>query len=409
MSELRVYITSAWRDADSICPWAVLDDQGALQQYGEATFAHMPKGYDCHVVVAADRVLSVAAALPPGGRGRWQKILPFVVEEFSLADPEDNHVVPGAVLADGRHQLYVMDRTWLKRIVSAAQQAGISLRSLVSETFLLQTDEKHWTVVWDGAGGFVATGDNRGVALDAGEATAAPLALKLALANAPQMPQNIQLRGMQDATGKPQALPQWQDMQVPVLEGAVWDWRRQPRPAAALNMLWGEFTPRAKIRGWWPGIRPAIMLLLAIFVLEVAGSNLQWVRLLIQQNGLNLEMQKTFRRTFGDDVTLVNAPLQMQRNLASLRHAAGVPDAGDFLPLLNRASPVLSVLPAGSLAGMHYESGRLDFDVRLPRRDGLAILKQGLQESGLAVRQGELHDLGNGIAARITVMPEGMQ
>jgi len=84
-------------------------------------------------------------------------------------------------------------------------------------------------------------------------------------------------------------------------------------------------------------------------------------------------MQKTFRATFGDTVTLVNAPLQMQRNLAELRHAAGLPDAGDFLPLLNLAGRSLSALPAGSVASMHYEAGRLDLDIRLARKADLPI------------------------------------
>jgi len=65
-------------------------------------------------------------------------------------------------------------------------------------------------------------------------------------------------------------------------------------------------------------------------------------------------MQKTFRATFGDTVTLVNAPLQMQRNLAELRHAAGLP-MREIPALLNLAGRSLAALPAAVSAAMHLK------------------------------------------------------
>jgi general secretion pathway protein L len=406
MSELRIHFSGLWRDSNSPCPWALCDDKGALLQSGIATLAMMPRGHECIAIVAAERVLSVAALIPPGGRRRWQQVLPYVAEEYTLSDPEENHVVPGLALADGRRMLAVVDKPWLRRVVDAAHAAKLSMRSMVAETFLPALAPDNWTVVWDGSSGFVRTGAASGTALDIADAGSLPLALRLSLDVAPQIPKTIELRFTHDIADELRNMPQWPGLQL--LAGADWDWRRATIPADALNLLWGDFAPRAKIQAWWPKLRPAVYLLLAVLVVEMAGSNLEWAMLLNEKNQQARTMQRTFRATFGDAVTLVNAPLQMQRNLAELRHVAGMQDTGDFLPLLGLASRSLAALPVGSVVAMHYEAARLDIDIRLARRDDFLKLKQAMQSSGLSVRIGEIRDLGNAAEARLSVMPEGM-
>lgn len=409
MSVLRIYFTSQWRDSTSPCPWVLCDDRGALLQSGIAPLATLPKGHECVAIVAADRVMSIAVTLPPGGRRRWQTVLPYVAEEYTLADPEENHVVPGLATSDGRRMIAVMDKSWLTRIVDAAQNAKLSLRRMVAETFLPALASDCWTLVWDGSSGFVKTGAVSGTALDIGDAHTPPLALRLSLDTAPQVPKKIEIRFTQDVAAEQRHMPQWADLQMPLVAGADWDWRRAAIPEDALNLLWGDLAPRAKIQEWWPKLRPAAYLLLAVLALEIVGSNIEWALLLNEKSQLTKNMQKTFRATFGDAVALVNAPLQMQRNLAELRHAAGLPDAGDFLPLLNLASSSLVALPAGSVVAMHYEAGRLDIDIKLARKADFASLKQSMQSSGLGVRIGEIRDLGNGADAKLTLLPEGMQ
>ena len=334
MSVLRIYFSSQWRDGTSPCPWALCDDKGALLQSGIATLATLPKGHECVAIVAAGRVLNIAVTLPPGGRRRWQAVLPYVAEEFTLADPEENHVVPGLALADGRRMLAVVDKAWLRRIVDAAHNAKLSLRRMVAETFLPALAADSWTLVWDGSSGFVKTGAASGTVLDTGDVNSPPLALRLSLDAAPQVPKKIEIRFTQDIAAEQRTLPQWHDLQLPLVAGADWDWRRAAIPEDALNLLWGDFAPRAKIQQWWPKLRPAAYLLLAVLALEMVGRNIEWAMLVNEKSQLTKNMQKTFRATFGDAVALVDAPLQMQRNLAELRHAAGLPDAGDFCPCL---------------------------------------------------------------------------
>jgi general secretion pathway protein L len=408
MSVLRIYFSGQWRDGSSLCPWALCNDEGDVLQSGNSTLDELPQCNECVGIVAADRVLLIATTLPAGSRRRWQSMLPFVAEEFTLDDPEENHVVPGPVLSDGRRMLAVVDKHWLSRIVELARDNQIALRRMVVESLMPVLAADSWTVVWDGSGGFVKTGPASGVALDTGDANSPPLTLRLCLDAAPDKPKTVVLRLTRCAADGHSQMPSWPDWNVPLTNAEPWDWRREAIPENSFNLLWGEFAPRAKIREWWPKLRPAAYLLLIVLVVEIAGNHLEWAMLANQKHQLTQKIQRIFRNTFGDSVVLVNAPLQMNRNLAELRNVAGIADTGDFLSLLGLAGRTLATLPIGSVVAMHFEAGRLDVDIKLARRADFSGLKQRLQNKGLSVRVGDIHETGSAFEGRMTLMPEGV-
>lgn len=410
MSILRIYFSSTWRDSTSPCPWALCDEGGAVLQSGNAPLAALPKTRECIAIAAPDRVLSISAKLPPGSRRRWQEALRFVAEEFTLPDPESNHVVPGPALADGRRMLAVVDKPWLKRIVEACRTANLSLRRMVPETFLPPVKPGTWALVWDGGGGFVRTGSASGMALDNGNADIAPLALRLSLNSArnsspPSHPEKIEVCFPQHVPEAQRILPKWDILPTRLAAASAWDWQHAPIPADALNLLWGDLAPRTKISELWPQFRPLALIMLAVLGVETIGANIEWATLAQEKKMLAQDMERSFHTAFGEGHTLVNAALQMQRNLAELRHTVGLSDDGDFLPLLDAAAPTFAALPAGSVRGLHYESGRLDADLKLPGGNDFQTLRQRLQNKGLGVQLGDIHDAGNGAEARLTLLP----
>lgn len=410
MSTLRIYFSGQWRDPASPCPWALCDETGAVLQSGNDPLAALPKGNECIAIAAPDRVLCVPAKLPPGSRRRLQAALPFVAEEHTLGDPEDNHVVPGPALADGRTLLAVVDKAWLGRIAGACRTAKLPLRRIIPETILPACAPETWVLVWDGGSGFLRADNAGGMALDSGDAATAPLALRLCLGasqknSPPSAPKKIEVRFPPQVPEAQRNLPQWDDLPVALTAGPAWDWRRAPIPVDALNLLWGEFAPRFRIGEQWPKWRPLALILLAAFGIEVIGANAEWALLASEKKALARDMERNFRASFGENSTLVNAPLQMRRNLAEVRHAAGLADDGDFLPLLDAAAIPLAALPAGSVRALHYEAGKLDMDIRLGRSDDFRGLQQRLQAQGLGVRAGDIREAGNGAQARLTLFP----
>lgn len=402
MSSLRIYFSSQWRDSASVCAWALCEDAGAVVQSGSGTLASIPKAKECIGIVAPDRTLCLTVRTPPGARRQWKAALPFLAENHTLPDPEENHVILGAPPEGGEVSLVITDKAWLQRIVAACRTASLPMRKMVPEVLLPPLPHGGWTVVWHGSGGFVRSGSSSGMMLDAGDEKVAPLALQLMLNNTSLLqPNKIEIQLMQNATVGEIPMPHWENFQVPLIAGKTWDWRRADIPAEAANLLAGDLAPPARPLEWWPKLRPAALILLALLCIELLGSNLQWAMLAYEKNSLTSSMARSFRKAFGNEVTLVNAPLQMQRNLADVKHGAGLEDESDFLPLMNLAAKALARLPDGSVRELHYEGGRLEAEIAASAND-LASLQAGLRNSGLFVRA-DTRGSGSSVNAKLII------
>ncbi len=407
MSILRIYFSSQWRDSSSVCPWALCDESDAVLQSGMGTLASMPKAAHCVGILSSDRVLFLSARTPPGARRQWRAALPYLVEGRTLPDPDENHVVLCGVPQGGEVPLAITDKAWLRRIVDACRTAALPLRQALSELQLLPHAASQWTLAWNGAGGFVRTGEHAGAALDTSDAETPPAMIRLMLEHpALPRPDQVQVCLMSPASGVEASMPAWADLPVPIAQGEPWDWRWAPIPAAASNLLAGALAPPSRPMEWWPKVRPALVVAVLMLFVEMAGSNIQWALLAHEARALQLEMIVSFRAGFGNDVALVNAPLQMQRNIAELRHGAGVQDSGDFLPLMDIAAAPLAKLPPGSVRELHFEGARLEVVVNAATLQQLDSLQQSLRNAGLQVRM-ETSGSGNGFGAKLTLRPQG--
>lgn len=405
MSILRIYFSSQWRDSASACPWALCEESGAVLQSGTGTLASMPKAKECIGIVAPERTLFLAVKTPPGPRRQWKAALPFLAENQTLPDPEENHVVLGTTAEGGQATLAIADKAWLRRMVEACRTASLPLRKVVPEVLLPAMVQGNWTLVWNGTGGFMRSGPHAGMALDAGDAGDAatpPVALQLMLNNAAARPEKIVVRLMPSASGAETAMPQWDSLPVPLAADEAWDWRRAAIGADALNLLAGELAPPSRPLEWWPKLRPAVFVLLAMLAVEMLGSNLQWATLAYEKRSLKSAMESSFRKAFGSEVALVNAPLQMQRNMADIKHGAGLEDESDFVPLMNLSARALARLPVGSMRELHFENGRLEVEVNTATASELDTLQTALRNAGLAVHA-DTHSQGNGLNSKLTL------
>lgn len=407
--KLRIYFSASWHDSTSPCPWALCDDAGAVLQSDCTLLAAMPKAHEYVALLPASRITCVNVQMPAQSRRRWEAALPFVAEEYTLTDPEENHVVPGAVQKNGRRSLFIIDKQWLQNIVSACQVVNISLRRAVPEMLLPNLPPETWVVVRNGAQGFMRTSSTLGMALDQCDGQSPPLALSLSLnSSIHPHPQNIQFRFSPGTNDAERTLPCWANIHAEISIGKLWDWRQEPIPNDAVNLLWGPLAPKTRLHEWLPTLKPVAFILLAMLVIETAGGNIEWALHSHEKASITKGMERTFRKAFGKTSTVVNPSLQMQRNIASLRHAAGLPDEADFLPLLDQASSTLAAWPGGSITSLHYESGRLDVDVKLRSADEVRVLQQRLQGKGLSVRLGDIRNTGSGVETRLAIQPGGV-
>ena len=405
MSQLRIYLTHAWSDANSQSPWALLDDAGALQQSGLGSLSGMPHADECVAIVSATDVLCVSQTLPKLKARQLETALPLLLEEFILGEPADNHVVPGKLLEDGRTVLYAIDKIWLRQFVEACSLTRIRLRRVLPEYALLPVQDGKWSVLWDGVSGYIAMSHYRGSMLGHGDAQHAPAGLMLHLASSQPSPA-VRVFSPIASSGEQPVLPEWDGV---VLDQSVqtFDWRTLRLNADMPNLLWGKFAAPIRLQEWWPKIRPLAGLLLLVLAIETIGYNLQWWSLLHEKNQLQRAMNSVFLETFGNDMEVMDAPLQMRRSLAHQRHAVGVVDDADFLQLLERVSAELAAQAGSQVTGLRYTEGQLDVEARLPVRDSFDALQQRLSEQGLRSQVIEVKENGSGVDVHLRLSSGG--
>ena len=390
MSLLRIYAPLG--DAPLRCEWALIDARKSDPTHplrGSGPLAELPRGADrVQLVVPAAQVLITRANLPLGARRRAGAVLAFAVEEATAAEPESNQVSWLGVIAEKAGEadaLAVLDRQALKRWRDALEAVGLRTYEVHSEILLLPRASGEWSLAWDGGEGFVRSGEFEGAATDGGDSAAPPLSLRMMLEEA-------RLRGAAPhaiavhviAPGAAPDLAAWQrDLGIPLHVLGAWDWRTAPAQAGI-----GLAQERRRWRiapGALASLRPAAWIAGAALAIHGVALIADWMLLGSEQRAARGQMEARFRSVFPDAVAVADPALQMRRQLAAAHHRAGLPDSGDFAPMIEKVAIGLKELPPGAVRSLSYESGRMTLELGALEEAAVRRIAARLMRTGLIV------------------------
>ena len=388
MSLLRIY--GSLRDAPQQCQWALVSE-GREPVVGQGPLAQLPQRAErVQLVLPATEVLITRAKLPHSAKRHAGSVLAFAVEEETLGDPDANQVSWLGSAADA-DVLAVADRQGLNAWHDALEAAGIGEYEVHCETLMLPMTAGEWSLAWDGREGFVRTGEIEGAATDFGDRETPPLSLRLMLDEAKariEAPKSIVLYpSMTAPDAEPNAAPDldaWQRKLgvAPRLAGP-WDWRRAP-PDAGVSLAQERQRWRL-LPGTLQRLRPVAWLVGIAVAVHALALIADWTRLADEQRSLRQQMESRFRTAFPDAVAVADPALQMRRKLTDARHAAGQPDSGDFLPMMEKVATALKEVPAGVLRIASYESGRMTLELAAVEEASVRRIVAGLLQAGMRV------------------------
>ncbi|GAB2664021.1 type II secretion system protein GspL [Arenimonas aestuarii] len=404
MSLLRLYCSLP--DSPPACRWALVNE-GRDTVVGEGEFSTLPRhAQRVQVVLPASQVVFLRVKLPPSKRRPSGQALAFAVEEQTAGDPALNQV-RWLGQSEGNDILAVFDQDGYETWSRALAEAGVRGVEWQAETLLLPWLPGTWQLRWYGSEGFVRTGEFEGVATDCGDATTPPVSLRLLLAQAraaETAPVRIVLHPMADEAA-PDAAAWSQLLGLPVEISAAsdgGDWTQAPMhagvPLVAAERGWRGLS------GLAPRLRTAAWVLAVALALHAALLVGDWASLAIERRNLQAQMEQRFRSAFPDAVAVANAPLQMRRQLAQTRHAAGQLDPGDFPALLAHLGDAGRELPPGSLRAVSYQSSSLVVEVVGVDAAGVQQVAARLVQAGLQVETQP--PATPGTAVRLTVQAQ---
>lgn len=399
MSLLRIYCRLL--DESLRCEWVFIDNdrepvtgEGQLEgQLAELLqCARHARAVRVQLIIPAAQVLLTRARLPDTARRRASSILAFAIEEETLREPDANQVSWAGSAGDD-DVLAVVDKKGLAHWLDALGAAGIRLDGIYCETLLLPWVAGEWSLAWDGREGFVRVGEFEGAATDCGSQMSPPLSLHLMLKEADARgtkPVSIAFYTMAPADGLAEEtmltpdVEAWQrELGVTIRLTGAWDWRKGTSDAS-VNLLqeskrWRVFS------GLLARLRPAAWVVGSALALHAAALVADWTLLASEQRVLRQQMESRFRAVFPDAVAVADPALQMRRKLTEARHAAGVPDSGDFLPTIETVAAGLKQLTPDSLRAVTYENERMTLELAAIDEAAVSHIVARLRETGLSV------------------------
>ena len=396
MSILQIFVPES--GLAETCDWA-LRDAGTIK-IGSSACSAVPQADQIVLIVAASRVLLTQVHLPAVRQGKLREMLAFAVEDKLLTEPDKIHVVAATRTQGGDTAVAIIDRAWLHQQLKYLQQQKIRPDKMLAETLLPHLKNHAWSMVWNGQGGFVRTGQNAGIVVDGGDTHTPPMALTLALEEARTLksaPTRIVLYHTQGAVA-----PAWTNsLNLDIEQAGVWSWQNAEIDGlSTLNLLQGEFAPPNKSQGWLKHLRPAFMLLGIIVGVHLLATIADWAQLRHRQNQLQNEMVTTFKQTFPEATAIVDPALQMRRNLSELQRARGVMGSADFLSLLALTAPVIH---QAKIQTLQYGQDKLQLELLLRDSIQLDALREQLRTIPLSAVIGQTEPLPSGIKVQLSL------
>jgi general secretion pathway protein L len=310
--------------------FAVVGDGGAIEQQGEGPLRNLGDlvGTSRRVVLipAAADVSLVSVQAPPLSGARLKSALPGLVEEHILGDPEDAVLVAAPEQPDGTRPIAVADRDWLESVVRALLAQGARSVTAVPAQLCLPLLPGSVSAAVSGAELTLRQGvfSGFGLALDASPAAV----LQTARAFGGDAP--LVLYVPRALLGEYQALAQDAGAGI-TLETDDWEHWIVGSKSTSLDLVAGLGSAGVPVRDWRRWRWPIRLALLAVAI-NLAGLNLDWLRLRREADTVRQSMNQTFRSVYPRE-TALDPVLQMRQNIARARANTGEVSPDEFIYL----------------------------------------------------------------------------
>lgn len=330
----------------------------AVSAQGRCAPSLLPRADSVALVLADNDVSWHRITLPKAPAARLRAALSGVLEEALLDDADKVHLALAPQAVAGQPTWVAgVDKRWLGAELAALEKANVFVDRVLPSSWPDDPPSGHFALADEA--------EARSLALHWSHAEGvATLSLQGGLARAllPQpLPDGVRWSATPAAAT---AAERWLDAPVVVLSTAE-------RALQATRTLWdlrqfdlarrskGTRAVRDALRGLrTPAWRPARYGLAVLVLTQLLGLNLWAWHLRSTLDAKRTAQVALLQSTFPHVRAVLDAPLQMQREVALLRAAAGQPDESDLEPLLQAAA---AAWPAdlAAVESIRYEPGRL--------------------------------------------------
>lgn len=396
---LALWLPAGWPDSGLPLRWRW---RGAGQELkgGEIErLSDLPdevRGASLQVWTPGDETLLTRATVPTRSRAKILQALPYALEDQLIGEPHDMFLVYQAE-PDGSLAVAVTARARLDNWLGALKAGGLQPDSLCPDALLPAFTPGVWRLHADSVRVLVRTGGWSGFVCRY-HPDQPPALLRLAVNEARE-------RGQ-----APTAFEWCGDRPVPgAWAAALGGELRQVEPSdllapPPLNMLQREYAPPARrSAGLARRFLPAAVMLGAWLTIGLVMDIVEVWRLSRTASAQQQQMIDLFRRSFPEASAVVDAPKQMQDNLAALEAGSGELRPQDLLALLARSAGVFTGQSSLRLRSLQYDGAGLTVEVTVADYQAVEALSVRLKGQGLKVETLSANARGAEVDGRLRI------
>jgi general secretion pathway protein L len=397
------------RDPDQPATWLVVDPRGVAQgppQSGPLSLA-APRstGRRICVLVPGTDVLVAEPELPTKAGTKLQQLVPYALEEQLADDIDDLHFAIGRRPSDStRTPVAVVTRTLMDQWLTALKSNGLDPEVMYADSDLLPQNPGQSVALLEEDIVVVRPPSGSPVTLPAD-----------ALHEALEMAQSSTAdggagRGLILYTGA----PEWHEhsAQVEALRerfdgikiqllasGPLALFAQQLPMATATNLLQGAYTPTTSravgLRAW----RVAVILLVCLIGLHVAGKAAELSVLKSNEHKLDVSMRQAVQTVMPGQSNSPDARKLLEARLSAAR-AAGT---SGLLPALEALVQAKSAAPAAVVQALSFHNGAVELKVAAPDASSLDRIGQALRNNGWQADLTSGNNVGSGYEGHLQI------
>lgn len=380
------------------CHFAMVGDGGNVMQQGASALGNL-----ADLVATARRVVLLLAAadvtllhvpVPPLSSARLKAALPALVEDQVLGDPADCvlALAPLTSTQDGSTRtVAVVQRSWLEVLVKTlVAQGAQSISALPAQLCLPLAPGGASAALAQTDSGLELTlrkGPQDGLGLTVGPQPEAALHMLRALAG--DAPLTVYL----PAALLPQFQPLAEAASHVALESDHWaHWvsaAKSAKGAVAPDLAASLGATGAQSRAWQRWRWPLRLALLAVAV-NLAGLNIEWLRMKGEAREMRESMVQIFRAAYPKETVILDPAAQMRKNIAAAKAGSGDVGADEFTAISAAFGEALAASGKRDVvASMEYRERSLLIKLK-PNSADAATLQQvqgALSARGLALAE----------------------
>ena len=393
MSTLLLILPPTLPGPNTSFGYLVSPDGHQIERQGNAAPALLPtpgRAGETVAVVPAQALswqrVTLPQNLPLGNTPRLRAVLEGLLEDRLLDDPAQLHFAlqPGARAGEAAW-VAVCDRAWLQQHLQLLEAAGRPVARVVPEFAPLADSTTYCALGTPDAAWLLTTnfGAGQGVALLPLAAAPALLPPTAADEEPPPVLADPAVAALAEQTlGRTVALATAGERALRAARG-TWDLAQldlASRGRARLLRKSGSLAGALLRAPQWRAARWAVGLLAAVHLVGLNAWAWQERQSLAAKQA---SVRGVLTQTFPQVKVVVDAPVQMERELAALRQSAGSLGPGDLEPMMAATGQALqAALPGVRPQALEYANNELRLRGIDPEGDALATLQERLATAG---------------------------